>query len=61
MDLSNQNEKKNTINSENNGVEIKLELIKITIIATTVAIKVIMGNIQSDNNNNDSTNKQRKS
>ena len=53
--------KKNTINSENNDDEIKLELIKITIIATTVAMKVIMGKIQSDNNNNDSTNKQRKS
>ena len=53
--------KKNTINSENNDGEIKLELIKITIIATTVAMKVIMGKIQSDNNNNDSTNKQRKS
>ena len=61
MDLSNQNEKKNTINSENNDGEIKLELIKITIIATTVAMKMIMGKIQSDNNNNDSTNKQRKS
>ena len=61
LDLSNQNEKKNTINSENNDDEIKLELIKITIIATTVAMKVIMGKIQSDNNNNDSTNKQRKS
>ena len=43
----------NTINSENNDGEIKLELIKITIIATTVAMKVIMGKIQSDNNNND--------
>ena len=53
--------KKNTINSENNDGEIKLELIKITIIATTVAMKMIMGKIQSDNNNNDSTNKQRKS
>ena len=61
LDLSNQNEKKNTINSENNDGEIKLELTKITIIATTVAMKVIMGKIQSDNNNNDSTNKQRKS
>ena len=60
MDLSNQNEKKNTINSENNDGEIKLELIKITIIATTVAMKMIMGKIQSDNNNNDSTNKQMK-
>ena len=50
--------KKNTINNDD---EIKLELIKITIIATTVAMKVIMGKIQSDNNNNDSTNKQRKS
>ena len=62
LDLSNQNKKKNTINSENNDGEIKLELIKITIIATTVAMKMIMGKIQSDNNNNnDSTNKQRKS
>ena len=61
MDLSNQNLKKKTINSENNDGEIKLELIKITIIATTVAMKMIMGKIQSDNNNNDSTNKQRKS
>ena len=61
LDLSNQNLKKNTINSENNDGEIKLELIKITIIATTVAMKMIMGKIQSDNNNNDSTNKQRKS
>ena len=54
--------KKKKINSEKNGGEIKLELIKITIIATTVAMKVIMGKILSDNNNNnDSTNKQRKS
>ena len=53
--------KKKTINSENNDGAIKLELIKITIIATTVAMKMIMGKIQSDNNNNDSTNKQRKS
>ena len=53
--------KKNTINGENNDGEIKLELIKITIIATMVAMKVIMGKIQSDNHNNDSTNKQRKS
>ena len=61
LDLSNQNKKKYIIDSENNDGEIKLELIKITIIATTVAMKVIMGKIQSDNNNNDSTNKQRKS
>ena len=61
LDLSNQNKKKYIIDSENNDGEIKLELIKITIIATTVAMKMIMGKIQSDNNNNDSTNKQRKS
>ena len=52
---------KKKINSEKNDGEIKLELIKITIIATTLAMKVIMGKIQSNNDNNDSTNKQRKS
>ena len=52
---------KKKINSEKNDGEIKLELIKITIIAPTLAMKVIMGKIQSNNDNNDSTNKQRKS
>ena len=61
FDLLNQNEKKNnTTSNENNDGEKKLELIKIIIIATTVAMKMIMGKIQSDNNNNDSTNKQMK-
>ena len=50
-----------TTNNENNDGEIKPELIKITIIATTVAIKMRMGKIQSDNSSYDSTNKQRKS
>ena len=68
LDLLNQNGKKNyiyiyiyTTNNENNDGEIKPELIKITIIATTVAIKMRMGKIQSDNSSYDSTNKQRKS
>ena len=34
---------------------------KIIIIATTVAMKLIMGKILIDNNNNDSTNKQMES
>ena len=50
-----------TTNNENNDGEIKPELIKITIIATTVAIKMRMGKIQSDYSSYDSTNKQRKS
>ena len=50
-----------TTNNENNDGEIKPELIKITIIATTVAMKMRMGKIQSDNSSYDSTNKQRKS
>ena len=60
MDLLNQNGKKkrNTTSNENNDGEIKLELIKIIIIATTVAMKMIMGEILSDNNNDDSINKQ---
>ena len=53
--------KRNTTNNKNNDGEIKLELIKIVIIATTVTMKMIMGKILSDNNNNDSTNKQMKS
>ena len=66
LDLLNQNGKKKNIyiyttNNENNDGEIKPELIKITIIATTVAIKMRMGKIQSDNSSYDSTNKQRKS
>ena len=62
MDLLNQNEKKrNTTSNESNDGEIKLELIKIIIIATTVAMKMIMGEILSDNNNDDSINKQIKS
>ena len=65
LDLLNQNGKKNiyiyTTNNENNDGEIKPELIKITIIATTVAMKMRMGKIQSDNSSYDSTNKQRKS
>ena len=66
LDLLNQNGKKKyiyiyTTNNENNDGEIKPELIKITIIATTVAIKMRMGKIQSDNSSYDSTNKQRKS
>ena len=61
MDLLNQKGKKNTTNNENNGGEIKLELMRITIIATTVAMKMTMGKKVSDNNNNDSTNEQMKS
>ena len=63
MDLLNQNEKKkrNTTSNESNDGEIKLELIKIIIVATTVAMKMIMGEILSDNNNNDSINKKIKS
>ena len=63
LDLLNQKEKKkrNTSSNENKDGEIKLELIKIIIVATTVAMKMIMGEILSDNNNNDSTNKQMKS
>lgn len=53
--------KSNTTSNENSDGEIKLELIKIIIIATTVAMKMIMGKILSDNNNSDSTNKQMKS
>ena len=53
--------KRNTTNNKNNDGEIKLELIKIVIIATTVTVKMIMGKILSDNNSNDSTNKQMKS
>ena len=47
--------------NENNDGEIKLELTKIIIIATTVAMKMITGEVLSYNNNNDSTNKQIKS
>ena len=68
LDLLNQNGKKNyiyiyiyTTNNENNDGEIKPELIKITIITTTVAMKMRMGKIQSENSTYDSTNKQRKS
>ena len=53
--------KRNTTSNESNDGEIKLELIKIIIIATTVAMKMIMGEILSDNNNDDSINKQIKS
>ena len=53
--------KGNTTSDENNDGEIKLELTKIIIIATTVAMKMIMGEVLSYNNNNDSTNKQIKS
>ena len=53
--------KRNTSSNENKDGEIKLELIEIIIVATTVAMKMIMGEILSDNNNNDSTNKQMKS
>ena len=53
--------KRNTTSDESNDGEIKLELIKIIIIATTVAMKMIMGEILSDNNNDDSINKQIKS
>ena len=59
LDLLNQNEKKkkrNTTNNENNDGEIKLELMKIIIIATTMAMKTIMAKILSDNDN-DTTNK----
>ena len=52
--------KRNTTNNEDNGGEIKLELFKIIVIATTVAMKMTMGKILSDNNN-DSTNKKMKS
>ena len=58
---SNGKKKRNTSSNENKDGEIKLELIKIIIVATTVAMKIIMGEILSDNNNNDSTNKQMKS
>ena len=65
MDLLNQNEKRkkkkrNTTSNESNDDEIKLELRKIIIIATTVAMKTIMAKILSDNDN-DTTNKQVKS
>ena len=53
--------KRNTTSNESNDGEIKLELIKIIIVATTVAMKMIMGDILSDNNNDDSINKQIKS
>ena len=53
--------KRNTTSNESNDGEIKLELIKIIIVATTVAMKMIMGEILSDNNNDDSINKQIKS
>ena len=53
--------KKNTISNENNDGEIRLELMKIIIIATTVAMKMTMGKKVSDNNNNNSTNKLMKS
>ena len=53
--------KRNTTSNESNDGEIKLELIKIIIIATTVAMKMIMGEILSDNNNDDSIDKQIKS
>ena len=53
--------KKNTTNNENNDGEIKPELMRITIMATTVAMKMTMGKKVSDNNNNDSTNEQMKS
>ena len=53
--------KKNTTNNEKNDSKIKLELMRITIIATTVAMKMIMGKKVSDNNNNYSTNEQMKS
>ena len=61
LDLLNQNEKKkkkkrNTTSNENNDGEIKLELMKIIIIATTMAMKTIMAKILSDNDN-DTTNK----
>ena len=52
--------KKETTNNEDKGGEIKLELLKIIVIATTVAMKITMGKILSDNNN-DSTNKKMKS
>ena len=62
LDLLNQKgKKKNTTNNENNDGEIKPELMRITIIATTVAMKMTMGKKVSDNNNNDSTNEQMKS
>ena len=50
--------KTNTTNNEDNDGEIKLELIKV--IATIVGMKMSMGKLLSDNNN-DSTNKQTKS
>ena len=50
--------KTNTTNNEDNDGEIKLELIKV--IATIVGMKMSMGKLLSDNNNN-STNKQTKS
>ena len=52
--------KRNTTNNEDNGGEIKLELLKIIVIATKVAMKMTLGKILSGNNN-DSTNKKMKS
>ena len=52
--------KRNTTSNENNDGEIRLELIKIIIIATTVAMKMTMAKILSGYDN-DSTNKQVKS
>ena len=49
--------KRNTTNNEDNRGEIKLELLKIIVIATTVAMKMTMAKIMSGNDT-DSTNKQ---
>ena len=51
------NKKKNTISNENNDGEINLELVKIILIATSVAMKMTMAKIMSGNDT-DSTNKQ---
>ena len=50
--------KTNTTNNEDNDGEIKLELIKV--IATMVGMKMTMGKLLNDNNN-DSISKQTKS
>ena len=56
LDLLNK-KKRNTTTDENNDGEIELELIKIIIIATSVAMKMTMAKIMSGNDT-DSTNKQ---
>ena len=55
LDLLNKKKKRNTTTNENNDGEIKLELIKIIIIATLVALKMTMAEIMGGDDN-DSTN-----